>query len=256
MSPGNPRTRCRVKYSRNSNKFSPSLRRNICVGLMLRSAKSGGFIAGADVREFEKITDAQQATELARTAQRVFAHLAALPFPSVAVIHGYCLGGGLELALACTYRVAREDAATRLGLPEVRLGIHPGFAGTLRLPALIGDLPALDLMFTGRSVSARAARRLGLVDEIVPERHLLHAAQTLLHRHAPRRQAPWHRRLAGWRPLRPLVARVLRARLSQKAPPQHYPAPIGCWSCGSIGRRRNRRRSRSASCWFRPRAAT
>jgi len=194
-------------------------------GLILRSAKPGGFIAGADVREFEKITDALQATELARNAQRVFAQLAALPFPSVALIHGYCLGGGLELALACTYRVAHEDAATRLGLPEVRLGIHPGFAGTLRLPALIGDLPALDLMLTGRSVSAREARRWGLVDEVAPERHLLHAAQALLHRHAPRRQAPWHRRLASWRPLRPWVARVLRARLSKKASPQHYPAP-------------------------------
>src|SRR3989344_2151996 len=156
-------------------------------GLILRSAKPGGFIAGADVREFEKVTDAQEATELARNAQRVFAQLAALPFPSVALIHGYCLGGGLELALACTYRVAREDVTTRLGLPEVRLGIHPGFAGTLRLPALIGDLPALDLMLTGRSVSAREARRWGLVDEIVPERHLLHAAQALLHSHAPRR---------------------------------------------------------------------
>ncbi|MEK7261075.1 MAG: 3-hydroxyacyl-CoA dehydrogenase NAD-binding domain-containing protein, partial [Pseudomonadota bacterium] len=194
-------------------------------GLILRSAKPGGFIAGADVREFEKITDALQATELARNAQRVFAQLAALPFPSVALIHGYCLGGGLELALACTYRVAREDAATRLGLPEVRLGIHPGFAGTLRLPALIGDLPALDLMLSGRSVSAREARRWGLVDEVVPERHLLHAAQALLRRHAPRRQAPWHQRLAAWRPLRPWVARVLRTRLSKKAPPQHYPAP-------------------------------
>ena len=194
-------------------------------GLILRSAKPGGFIAGADVREFEKITDAQQATELARNAQRAFTHLAALPFPSVALIHGYCLGGGLELALACTYRVARDDTATRLGLPEVRLGIHPGFAGTLRLPALIGDLPALDLMLSGRSVSAREARRWGLVDEVVPERHLLHAAQALLHRHAPRRQAPWYRRLAAWRPLRPWVARVLRARLSKKAPPQHYPAP-------------------------------
>ena len=169
-------------------------------GLILRSAKPGGFIAGADVREFEKITDALQATELARTAQRVFTRLAALPFPSVALIHGYCLGGGLELALACTYRVVREDAATRLGLPEVRLGIHPGFAGTLRLPALIGDLPALDLMLSGRSVSAREARRWGLVDEVVPERHLLHAAQALLRRHAPRRRAPWHQRLAAWRP--------------------------------------------------------
>lgn len=194
-------------------------------GLILRSAKPAGFVAGADVREFENIVEAPAAAELARTGQRVLVGLAALPFPSVALIHGYCLGGGLELALACSYRVARDDAATRLGLPEVRLGIHPGFAGTLRLPALIGDLSALDLMLSGRTVDARAARRLGLVDEIVPERHLLRAAQTLLRRHPPRRSAPWHRRLAGARWLRPLTARWVRARLAAKADPRHYPAP-------------------------------
>ncbi len=194
-------------------------------GLILRSAKPAGFVAGADVHEFENIQEAAAATELARTGQRVLASLAALPFPSVALIHGYCLGGGLELALACTYRVARDEPTTRLGLPEVRLGIHPGFAGTLRLPALIGDFPALDLMLSGRTVDARAARRLGLVDEIVPERHLLRAAQALLRRRPPRRQAPWHRRVAGLRWLRPLTARLVRARLAKKADPRHYPAP-------------------------------
>jgi len=211
-------------------------------GLIVRSAKPAGFIAGADVREFERIQDAGEAAELARAGQRALAHLAGLPFPSVALIHGYCLGGGLELALACTYRVARDDvgdvqgstsvasagragATTRLGLPEVRLGIHPGFAGTLRLPALIGDLPALDLMLSGRSVDARAARRLGLVDAVVPERHLQHAAQALLRRRAPRHSAAGWQRLAGWRPLRPLTARLVRARLVHKADPRHYPAP-------------------------------
>ncbi len=194
-------------------------------GLILRSAKPAGFVAGADVREFERIVEAAGAAELARTGQRVLAGLAALPFPSVALIHGYCLGGGLELALACTYRVARDDAGTRLGLPEVRLGIHPGFAGTLRLPALIGDLPALDLMLSGRTVDARAARRFGLVDEIAPERHLLRAAQALLRRRPPRQRAPWHRQVAGLRWLRPLTARLVRARLVAKVDPRHYPAP-------------------------------
>jgi len=194
-------------------------------GLIVRSGKPAGFIAGADVREFERIHDAGEAAELARAGQRALAHLAALPFPSVAVIHGYCLGGGLELALACTCRVARDDAGTRLGLPEVRLGIHPGFAGTLRLPPLIGDLPALDLMLTGRSVDARAAHRLGLVDAVAPERHLWHAAQALLRRRAPRHRAAGWQRLPGWRPLRPLTARLVRARLAGKADPRHYPAP-------------------------------
>ena len=194
-------------------------------GLILRSGKASGFIAGADVREFEKITDPARATELAQLGQQVCARLAGLPFPSVAVIHGFCLGGGLELALACTYRLAREDTVTRLGLPEVRLGIHPGFAGTLRLPPLVGDLAALDMMLTGRAVSARAARRLGLVDEIVPERHLLHAAETFLKSGTARRKAPWYRRWPGWKPLRTLVVRWFTPRVRRKAPPDHYPAP-------------------------------
>jgi 3-hydroxyacyl-CoA dehydrogenase/enoyl-CoA hydratase/3-hydroxybutyryl-CoA epimerase len=194
-------------------------------GLIIRSGKASGFIAGADVREFERITDPVRATELAELGQQVCARLAGLPFPSVAVIHGFCLGGGLELALACRYRLAREDAATRLGLPEVRLGIHPGFAGSVRLPPLVGDLAALDMMLTGRTVSAREARRLGLVDEIVPERHLLDAAEALLKSGTPRRKAPWHRRVPGWKPLRKLVVRLFTPRVRRKAHPDHYPAP-------------------------------
>jgi 3-hydroxyacyl-CoA dehydrogenase/enoyl-CoA hydratase/3-hydroxybutyryl-CoA epimerase len=194
-------------------------------GVIIRSGKPSGFIAGADVREFEKITDAAHATELARCGQQVFARLARLPFPSVALIHGFCLGGGLELALACTYRVAREDPGTRLGLPEVRLGIHPGFGGTVRLPALVGDLAALDLMLTGRTISSREARRLGLVDETVPERYLLRASGELLKQRLPRRRPPWWRRLPGWKPLRSAVVKRLAARVRRKAPPEHYPAP-------------------------------
>ncbi len=194
-------------------------------GVIIRSTKRHGFIVGADVTEFEKITDADLAAELARNGQRLFGRIESLPYPSVVVIHGNCLGGGLELALACTYRVAREDEATRLGLPEVRLGINPGFGGTVRLPRLIGHLSALDLMLTGRAVSSRAARRLGLVDECVPERHLLRAAQALLE-HAP----PPHRpgllaRAPGAKPLRPLVAKLLTRKLRAKAKPAHYPAP-------------------------------
>jgi len=194
-------------------------------GLIIRSGKASGFIAGADVREFERITDPVRATELAELGQQVCARLASLPFPSVAVIHGFCLGGGLELALACRYRLAREDATTRLGLPEVRLGIHPGFAGTVRLPPLVGDMAALDMMLTGRTVSAREARRLGLVDEIVPERHLLDAAEKFLKSGTPRRKAPWHRRVPGWKPLRTLVVRLFTPRVRRKAHPDHYPAP-------------------------------
>ncbi len=201
------------------------LERKQLKGLVLRSAKASGFIAGADVREFGLVTDAAQAADIARAGQVILAHLARLPFPSVAAIHGFCLGGGLELALACTYRIARDDAATRLGLPEVRLGIHPGFAGTVRLPPLVGDLAALDLMLSGRTVSAKEARRLGLVDDVVPERHLLRAAEHFLRTHPGRQHAPWFKRVPSWTPLRALVVKLLTKRVRERAHPDHYPAP-------------------------------
>ena len=194
-------------------------------GVIFRSAKPRGFIVGADITEFEHITDVDRAAELARTGQRLFGRIEALPFPSVAVIHGNCLGGGLELALACTYRVAREDEGTRLALPEVRLGINPGFGGTVRLPRLIGPLRALDMMLTGRTVSSRAARHLGLVDECVPERHLLRAAQALLERAPPTHRPSLWARAPGAKPLRTLVAKLLVRKLHAKAKPTHYPAP-------------------------------
>lgn len=194
-------------------------------GLIIRSAKNS-FIVGADINEFRTVTDSARAADLARAGQHIFDRLAQLPFPTVAVIHGNCLGGGLELALACTYRVAREDEGTRLGLSEVKLGIHPGFGGTVRLPPLVGDLTALNLMLTGRSVSARQARALGLVDEIVPERHLLHAAQALITKHPKRRRAPLWKRIPTWTPLRSLVVKLLTRGVRAKVNPDHYPAPF------------------------------
>jgi len=193
-------------------------------GVILRSAKSS-FIVGADVTEFRNISDTARAADLARGGQHIFERLAKLPFPSVAVIHGHCLGGGLELALACTYRVAREDIGTRLGLPEVKLGIHPGFGGTVRLLPLVGDLTALNLMLTGRTVAARAAKRMGLVDETVPERYLLRAAQSLLTKHPKPHRASWLQRLPSWAPLRKPVAKFVARSVRAKANPDHYPSP-------------------------------
>jgi 3-hydroxyacyl-CoA dehydrogenase / enoyl-CoA hydratase / 3-hydroxybutyryl-CoA epimerase len=197
-------------------------------GLIIRSGKRNGFIVGADVYEFQKISDSARAAELARAGQLVFNRLEKLKMPTVAVIHGNCLGGGLEMALACTYRVAREDEGTRLGLPEVRLGIHPGFGGTVRLPPLIGHFAALDLMLTGRTVGSRAAKRLGLVDETVPERHLLNAALALLNKKKKRhrrRKAKLLQRLPGWWPWRKLTARIVGKQLHKKVNPDHYPSP-------------------------------
>lgn len=194
-------------------------------GVIIVSDKPAGFIAGADVREFKGLQDPEEALALIRSGQELFNRLEALPCPTVCMIHGYCLGGGLELALACRYRVAEDAPHTRLGLPEVRLGIHPGFGGTLRLPCLIGAPAALELMLSGRSVDARTAKRLGLVDHALPKRQLDRAAQALIAKApAPRRPGLWAR-LVSYGPVRPLMAYELRRRVAERAPAAHYPAP-------------------------------
>ncbi len=194
-------------------------------GLVILSDKPNGFIAGADVREFTALSDRAQAIRMIRRGQGVFTRLAGLPCPTVALIHGYCVGGGLELALACRYRVAEDGPSTRLGLPEVKLGIHPGFGGTVRLPALVGALGAMDLMLTGRTVSARQARRLGLVDHAVPQRQLRLAARALIADPPMPRRPPWQRAFTNHRSMRPLIAPLLRRRVAARAPQEHYPAP-------------------------------
>jgi 3-hydroxyacyl-CoA dehydrogenase/enoyl-CoA hydratase/3-hydroxybutyryl-CoA epimerase len=194
-------------------------------GLVLLSDKPNGFIAGADVREFTKCENHDQALTAIQRGQEVFDRLAALPFPTVALIHGFCLGGGLEMALACRYRIARNDPGTRLGLPEVRLGIHPGFGGSARLTPLIGAANAMDLMLSGRSVDARTAKRMGFVDHALPERHLKDAARNLIldppftHRAGKLQQLSNH----AW--VRPTLARLFRHQVAKKARPDHYPAP-------------------------------
>ncbi len=194
-------------------------------GLVILSDKPNGFIAGADITAFTNISTAQQARELLQTGQDVFHRLAALPCPTVAMIHGFCLGGGTELALACRYRVCRDDPGTRLGLPEVRLGIHPGWGGSARMVPLIGGLKAMDLILSGRSVDGRTGKRMGLVDQVAPQRHLQTAARRLvLEAPAPHRPG-WLDRLSNNPAVRPLLATVLRKQVAKRARPQHYPAP-------------------------------
>jgi 3-hydroxyacyl-CoA dehydrogenase/enoyl-CoA hydratase/3-hydroxybutyryl-CoA epimerase len=194
-------------------------------GVVIVSDKPGGFILGADVREFTRLENREQALDAIQRGQAVFDRLAALPFPSVALIHGFCLGGGLELALACRYRIAREDSATRLGLPEVKLGIHPGFGGSARLVPLIGAVQAMDLMLSGRTIDARTARRMGIVDHALPERHLRTAARSLiLERPFPHRPTRLQA-LSNHAWVRPLIARLLQRKVAAKARPEHYPAP-------------------------------
>ncbi len=137
--------------------------------VLITSTLPGSFIAGADVNEIASVDDVATGRDAARRGQRVFGELAALTIPTVAAIGGACLGGGLELALACHYRIASDSSKVRLGLPEVRLGIIPGFGGTQRLPRLVGLPAAIDLILTGKTLDARRARRRGLVDLVIPE---------------------------------------------------------------------------------------
>jgi 3-hydroxyacyl-CoA dehydrogenase/enoyl-CoA hydratase/3-hydroxybutyryl-CoA epimerase len=194
-------------------------------GLVVRSGKPNGFIAGADVDEFGDIRDADVARALVRRGWEAFDRLARVPFPTLALIRGFCLGGGLELALACRYRVVVDEPSTRLGLPEVMLGIVPGWGGIRRLPRLIGAPAALDLLLTGRTIDARKAKRLGLADECVPARIMDNAARgVLLARPAPR-TLPFPLSLTLAPLARRFIAERARRKVARRARPEHYPAP-------------------------------
>ncbi len=196
-------------------------------GLVIRSGKRSGFIAGADIREFTKIDDPAVAYESVRAAQRIIDRIEALPCPTVAAIEGFALGGGLELALACRYRVAVGNERLALGLPEVQLGIHPGFGGTVRSVRLLGARTALDLMLTGRTIRADRALRIGLVDQVVDAPEALDAAATDILQRQPRPRRPALRdRALSWALLRPLLRPRLLAGVRARARPEHYPAPF------------------------------
>jgi 3-hydroxyacyl-CoA dehydrogenase/enoyl-CoA hydratase/3-hydroxybutyryl-CoA epimerase len=151
--------------------------------------------------------------------------LAALPFPTLALVNGFCMGGGLELALACRYRVAVDQPGTRFALPEVMLGILPGWGGVMRLPRLVGPSAALDMLLTGRAVDARRAKRMGLVDASVPPRVQENSARMMV-LEAPRpRKLPLLQRFMSSAPMRPIVAGMARKQVAARASPDHYPAP-------------------------------
>ena len=210
-----------------------ALEKDLPRGAVVISAKKSGFVAGADVKEFTGITDAASGYALIRRGQQVLNRLAALPCPSVAAIHGFALGGGLELALACRYRVAVADERLSLGLPEVLLGIHPGFGGTVRSVRVAGVRAAMELMLSGKPVRAEKALRLGLIDRLVPEAELRRCAREMLLGASAPRRAPWPERLLSSALLRPLVRRSLTREVARRAPREHYPAPyaiIDLWA--------------------------
>ncbi|MFD4839148.1 3-hydroxyacyl-CoA dehydrogenase NAD-binding domain-containing protein [Achromobacter sp. NPDC058515] len=193
-------------------------------GLIIQSGKATGFIVGADVNEFASLDTPEQGRALVARGWNLMNRLAAVRYPTLALIQGHCLGGGLELALACRYRLVADQPGTSLALPEVMLGIFPGWGGMLRLPQVIGAPAALDMMLTGRGADARRAAALGLADARVPPRLLLAAArQTVLSRKPPRRA----RGPGGWAnrwPLKSIVANRARKQIAAKDPLGHYPA--------------------------------
>lgn len=194
-------------------------------GVVVRSGKANGFIAGADIKEFLKIRTPEEGYALVRAGQAVLDRLQNLPCPSVAALHGFALGGGFELALACTYRVAADDGKLSLGLPEVMLGIHPGFGGTVRCVQLIGVRAALDLMLKGKPLPGPRALSLGLIDRLVPPADLVRRAKELLQLAPPPRTAPSLDKLLNLGAIRPFVARRIGDTLKRKVSREHYPAP-------------------------------
>lgn len=195
------------------------------LGLVLDSPKKNGFCVGADIQQFKNTESLETIVNLIQQGQMVFNHLANVSFPTVALIEGYCLGGGLELALACRYRIAIEDPKTKLGLPEVRLGIQPGWGGSVRLPRLIGGLKAMDLILSGRTVGAKAARKMGVVDVSVPKRQGLVAARYFVKTQPKVRTANLIEHFTNRHFVRPILGKFLLKAISAKVNRAHYPAP-------------------------------
>jgi len=202
-------------------------------GVVIHSGKRNGFVMGADINEFTTIENPEQAYSLIRLGQQVLDKLEALPCPTVAVINGFALGGGLELAMACDYRLSLASDKRILGLPEVQLGIHPGFGGTVRAVLIAGVRPAMQLMLTGKPINADKGRRIGLIDKITDEDKWRQAATELIAAAPAKRRAPFVERILNLPFLRPLIRSMLVKQVAGKARKEHYPAPyaiIDLWS--------------------------
>lgn len=197
------------------------------IGLVIYSAKEKGFIAGADVNAFSKFASPTQAVDFLQKGQAVFTRLQTLSIPSVAMINGFCMGGGFELALACTYRIASDDKDTRIGLPEILLGIHPGWGGTVRLPQLIGGFKALSqIILTGSAIPAPKAKSLGMVDDVVPVRQLKRAAVYFIKNKPPKHEASFLDKFTNIFWVRKAIASLMRRQVEKKVRKEQYPAPF------------------------------
>ena len=201
------------------------LKQNPPKGLAILSAKDNGFAAGADIDEFTTLKSAEEAYAFTKLGNDVFDRVEALSFPTVALIHGFCMGGGTELALACKYRIIDDGAKTKMALPEVMLGIVPGWGGARRMPNLIGAAQALDLMLTGRAIDGKRAKNMGLVDVLTPRRHFINAAKMLLAKPPAMHQPALKDAITNWPVVRSFVASASLKQVAKRARKDHYPAP-------------------------------
>lgn len=194
-------------------------------GVVIYSGKKNGFIMGADINEFTRIKSKDEAFDLIRLGQDVLNKLEALACPKVAVLNGFALGGGFELAIACDYRIAVENPKPIIGFPEVQLGIHPGFGGTVRSVNISGVRIAMELMLTGKSITASKAKRVGLIDQISSDANWKSDAIAMVKQKPAKARAPLTDRIINISIVRPLLAKVLRKQVASKASKEHYPAP-------------------------------
>jgi len=203
------------------------LERQVPIGVVLMSGKSKSFIVGADVREFDASDKVSEMEAQIRQVHGLFQRIEDLPCPTVVAFEGYCLGGGLELALCFKWRIALDADHTRIGFPEVNLGIYPGFGGSGRSIEAIGPLKAMQIMLTGRMLRARAARAMGLVDQVVDQHGSLRwAARTAILKNRRHRKLGTLARLTRLGPVRRVLAKQMRKQTAAKAKREHYPAPF------------------------------
>lgn len=223
--PGEKMNTLKAEFATQVRAILKQIRENKSIsGVVIISAKPDNFIAGADINMIGHCKSAQEAQELARQGQQLMAEINALPIPVIAAIHGACLGGGLELALACHARVCTDDAKTVLGLPEVQLGLLPGSGGTQRLPRRVGISTALDMILTGKQLRAKQALKVGLVDDVVPHAILLEAAVELAKKEKPaNRTLPIRERILAGPLGRALLFRMVSKKTEQKTH-GNYPA--------------------------------
>lgn len=223
--PGEKMNTLKAEFASEVRVILKQIRENKAIrGVVIVSAKADNFIAGADINMISRCKSAQEAETLARQGQQLMAEINALPIPVVAAIHGACLGGGLELALACHARVCTDDAKTVLGLPEVQLGLLPGSGGTQRLPRRVGISIALDMILTGKQLRAKQALKAGLVDEVVPQTILLDAAVEWAKKDRPgHRPLPVRERILAGPLGRALLFRLVSKKTEQKTQ-GNYPA--------------------------------